>query len=306
MIAADAKASFSGHESFPCRYTWLKKSVDAVTRDEFAFAADDAMVRLGVGKNMVSSMRHWGLTLGMLQEEPPVSGRGRVRPIRPSELGRSLLADDGWDPYLEDPATLWLLQWRLVSRPERATTWWWVFNHYPGVVFTRAELQKGLETLIAQRPGWTRTTSASLKRDIDVFIRTYAPQRRGKTGLEDTLDCPLADLGLIRESNRQQTFQIVRSAQASLSIDIFGYALAEYLVDRPAKTQTITLEELAFGEGSPGRVFCLDEPGLIRRLDQMESITAGSVVFDETAGLKQLYVNQLPEPIEMLRQCYAA
>ena len=306
MTTANGKASFSGHESFPLRYAWLKKSVDAAGQDEFTFVAPDAMVRLGVGKNMVSSMRHWGLTLGMLEEERPVPGRGRVRPIRPSELGQSLLADDGWDPYLEDPATLWLLQWRLVSGPERATTWWWVFNHYPGVIFTRAELQKGLETLIAQRPSWSRTTGASLKRDIDVFIRTYAPQRRGKTGLEDTLDCPLADLGLIRESNQQQTFQIVRGPRASLPIDIFGYALAEYLVDRAAKTQTITLEELAFGEGSPGRVFCLDEPGLILRLDQMESITSGGVVFDETAGLRQLYVHQLPEPIEMLRQCYAA
>lgn len=305
MIAANGKASFSGHESFPLRYAWLKKSVDAVARDEFAFAAPDAMVRLGVGKNMVSSMRHWGLTLGMLEEKPPMRGRGRVHPIRPSELGKSLLADKGWDPYLEDPATLWLLQWRLASEPERATTWWWVFNHYPGVIFTRAELQKGLEALIAQRPTWSRTTSASLKRDVDVFVRTYVPQRRGRTALEDMLDCPLAELGLIRESSRRQTFQIVRGAHASLPIDIFGYALAEYLVSRPANTQTITLEELAFGEGSPGRVFCLDEPGLVRRLDQMESITAGDVVFDETAGLKQLCVHRLPEPIAMLKLCYA-
>lgn len=306
MIAANGKASFSGHESFPLRYAWLKKSVDAVAQDRFAFAAPDAMVRLGVGKNMVSSMRHWGLTLGMLEEESPRQSRGRVRPIRPSQLGQSLLADDGWDPYLEDPATLWLLQWHLVSRPERATTWWWVFNHYPGIVFTRAELQKGLEALIAQRPNWSRTTSASLKRDIDVFIRTYAPQRRGKTGLEDTLDCPLAELGLIRESHQQQTFQIVRGTHASLRTDVFGYALTEYLAGRPVKAQTITLEELAFGEGSPGRVFCLDEAGLVRRLDQMELITAGDVVFDETAGLKQLYVHRLPEPIEMLKLCYTA
>ena len=306
MTEAGAKASFSGHESFPLRYAWLKKSVDAVDADRFAFQADDAMVRLGVGKNMVSSMRHWGLTLGMIEEEALTSARGRARPVRPTELGRLLFADDGWDPYLEDPATLWLLHWRLASRPERATTWWWVFNRYPGVVFTRVALQRGLEALLAQHTSWNRTTSSSLKRDIDVFVRTYAPHRRGKAGLEDALDCPLAELGLIRHSNRSQMFQIVRGAHASLPFGIFVYALADYLLDRSSKAPTITLEELAFGEGAPGRVFCLDEPGLIRRLDQMESITAGSIVFDETAGLKQLYVDKLPDPIGLLERCYAA
>ena len=305
MIETNGKASFSGHESFPLRYTWLKKSVDAVASDRFAFQADDVMVRLGVGKNMVSSMRHWSLTFGMTEEEALVPGRRRIRPMRPSKLGGLLFADDGWDPYLEDPATLWLLHWRLVSQPGRATTWWWVFNQYPGIVFTRAELQNGLEALIAQRPTWSRTTSASLKRDIDVFVRTYAPQRRGKPALEDTLDCPLAELGLIRESNQSQTFQIVRGPHASLPTDIFAYALAEYLADRSSRTQTITLEELAFGEAAPGRVFCLDEPGLIRRLDQMESITDGGVVFDETAGLKQLYVHRSPDPIALLDRCYS-
>ena len=296
------RVSFSGHETFPFRYPWLKKAVDAVDADPYALEADDAMVRLGVGKNMVSSIRHWGLATGMLDETPRSRGNRR-RARTPSALGRSLLLDGGWDPFLEDPGTLWLLHWQLVSRPEQATTWWWVFNRYPGTVFTRADVQEALETLGVQS-GWTRTTSASLKRDIDVFIRTYTPQRRRNILLEDTLDCPLVELGVIRASSRQQAFALVRSGHESLPDEIFAYALAEYLRRQSPRAGAVTLEELAFGDGAPGRAFCLDEPGLMGRLDRIEALTDGGVVFDETAGLKQIYVHRAPEPTALLHRYY--
>lgn len=298
------RVSFSGHETFPFRYTWLKKAVDAVDADPDAFHADDAMVKLGVGKNMVSSIRHWGLATGMLEEAPGQRAR-RSRSLAPTELGRSLFLDEGWDPFLEDPGTLWLLHWQLVSRPERATTWWWVFNRYPGTIFTRADIQEALEMLGAQS-GWTRVTAASLKRDIDVFIRTYAPQRRRNALLEDTLDCPLVELGVVHASSEQQTLVLVRSGHETLPDEVFGYALAEYLGRRPVSTRTVTLEELSFGDGAPGRAFCLDEAGLLGRLDRIEALTNGGVVFDETAGLKQLYVHGAPDPTALLRRYYDA
>ena len=297
------RVSFSGHETFPFRYTWLKKAVDAVDADEYAFHhADEAMVDLGVGKNMVASMRHWGIATGMLSNATGRRG-SRTRPLRSTELGRRLFRDGGWDPFLEDPGTLWLLHWRLASRREHATTWWWMFNQYPATVFTRADVQQALQTLVAQR-GWTRATSETLKRDIDVFIRTYAPQRRRNVLLEDTLDCPLAELGIIHASSRQQTFILIRNGHESLPDEVFAYALADYLQRRPSQTQTLTLEDLAFGDGAPGRVFCLDEPGLLGRLDRLETLTDGGVVFDETAGLKQIYVHRKPEPVTLLQHYY--
>ena len=301
-MTASERVSFSGHETFPFRYTWLKKAVDAVDNYEYAFHADDAMVKLGVGKNMVSSMRHWGIATGMLAEATPRRG-SRTRPLRTTELGGRLFGERGWDPFLEDPATLWLLHWQLVSRPDRATTWWWVFNQYPGTVFTRSDIQEALETLVAQR-GWTRATRASLKRDIDVFIRTYAPQQRRNVLLEDTLDCPLAELGVMRASSRQQTFALIRSGHESLPDEVFAYALSDFLQRRPSQAQTVTLEDLAFGEGAPGRTFCLDESGLLGRLDRIEAMTDGGVVFDETAGLKQVYVHRVSEPVTLLQHHY--
>lgn len=297
-----ARVSFSGHETFPFRYTWLKKAVDAVDAEPYALHADDAMVRLGVGKNMVSSIRHWGLATGMLAEGSARRG-SRIRPLAPTDLGRSLFLDGGWDPFLEDPGTLWLLHWQLASRPEPATTWWWVFNQYPGTIFTRADVQEALETLGAQR-GWTRVTGASLKRDIEVFVRTYARQRRRNALLEDTLDCPLVELGVIQASSRQQTFVLARNDQESLPDEIFAYALAEHLRRRSSEARSVSIEELSFGDGAPGRVFCLDEPGLLGRLDRIEALTDGGVVFDETAGLKQIYVHRAPDATALLCRYY--
>jgi len=99
--------SFSGHETFPFRYPWLKKGFDAVREDGDVFARDDAITILGVGKNMVRSIRHWCLAAGVLQENHETKGGA----IRATGFGVFLLADEGPDPYLEDPATLWALHW---------------------------------------------------------------------------------------------------------------------------------------------------------------------------------------------------
>src|SRR3982751_2851058 len=97
--------AFSGHETFPFRYPWLKKGYDAVREDGDVFVRDDAITTLGVGKNMVRSIRHWCLAAGLLQEGKKGGGSG----VQVTQLGKLLLAEDGLDPYLEDPATLWLL-----------------------------------------------------------------------------------------------------------------------------------------------------------------------------------------------------
>ena len=96
------RPSFSGHQSFPFRYPWLKKGIDGIASDPRIFGADDAMVRFGVGKNMVASMRHWGLALGVLQEPPDVPGN-RGRSLESTELGNALFTDAGWGPVPGGP-----------------------------------------------------------------------------------------------------------------------------------------------------------------------------------------------------------
>jgi hypothetical protein len=114
MQLPQTSLSFAGPETFPFRYAWLKKGVDRVAEDSALFLRDEAMTRLGVGKNRVRSIRHWCLAAGLIEE----AGAGARRPtgcFRPTALGRALFGANGLDPYLEDPATLWLLHWQIVT-----------------------------------------------------------------------------------------------------------------------------------------------------------------------------------------------
>jgi hypothetical protein len=216
-----------------------------------------------------------------------------------------LFSDNGWDPYLEDVGTLWLIHWRLASTPEPATTWWWILNQYPGTSFTRRELQAQLERLVEQL-GLVRVSAASLKRDIDCFIRTYSPSQRARTVPEETLDCPLIELGLLREGSDHQSYQLARGNHPTLPLPIFGYALATYLERRGGQAQSVSLNELAFGEGAPGRVFGLNESGLLTRLEALGALTGDALVYDETAGLKQIFLHKSLQPGTLLERYFEA
>src|SRR5437879_4449899 len=148
MGVSNVQSSFSGHETFPFRYPWLKKGFDAVREDGNIFLRDDATTILGVGKNMVRSIRHWCLAAGVLEED-----RQGKTALRPTDLGKLLLSNEGLDPFLEDPATLWLLHWQIASNRSRATTWFWTFSHFNEPEFAREALASALFKWTQTLPG---------------------------------------------------------------------------------------------------------------------------------------------------------
>jgi hypothetical protein len=294
--------SFSGHETFPFRYPWLKKGYDAVLADPCLFQRDNATTTLGVGKNMVRSIRHWCLAAGMLREHRASSGTT----LQVTDLGTLLFADDGLDPYLEDPATLWLLHWQLAANRARATTWFWTFSHFHEPEFTREVLTSALFR-------WTQTLHgkpvalSSVKRDVDCFLRTYVPSRPGpRSFVEDTLDCPLVELNLLTLVGDGQTYQFRRGAQQGLPDGVLMYAVARFWETFAPGSETLALPDLARQPGSPGRLFKMDESALIERLEQAERLTAGLLAYRETAGLRQLFRRQRPDSKQLLAEAYAA
>ena len=56
---------FSGHETFKCKTHWLKRGYDFICNG-CNFNDEDAVVRLGVGKNMVSSIKYWMKAFGFI------------------------------------------------------------------------------------------------------------------------------------------------------------------------------------------------------------------------------------------------
>jgi hypothetical protein len=296
-----AAYSFSGHESFPLRYPWLPKTIQALQVYEDLFGRPDDLVILGVGKNMVRSMRHWCLTLDLL--EPP----RRTASERPSSLGKHLFSKDGWDPYLEDPGTLWLLHWKMVRRPERASAWYLIFSQFSPEStsgFTREEIIEWLAQRAEERPG-TRATVNSIKRDVDVFIRTYVPSKtKPNMPPEDSFDSPLSELGLIVEIKRD-TYAFDHRDKPALPDSIFLYSLIEFWEQVAPDDATLSFERIAYGGGSPGAAFKLPENELAERIERVSHLAGFS--FDETAGMRQLLRReQPPSALEVLAEYYGS
>src|SRR5262249_12274916 len=154
------------------------------------------------------------------------------------------------DPFLEDSATHWLLQWQIASNFARATTWYWTFSYFHEPEFTR-------EALTSAVFRWTQTlrgklvAQSSVKRDVEVFLRTYVPSRQGRGDLvEDSLDCPLVELGLILQT-APQTYQFQRGNQKGLSDFILIFAVLRYWESRAPNLETMSITELARQPGSP-------------------------------------------------------
>ncbi|MBB6050759.1 DUF4007 family protein [Armatimonas rosea] len=299
-------ATFSGHETFTFRYPWLKKGVDGVRADSAIFQRDEAIVKLGVGKNMVTSIRHWCLATGMIQEKKPDKERRRM--LERSELGTRLLSDNGWDAYLEREATLWLLHWQLVTNPNRATTWHGAFHLFNEPEFTRKSLANFLMRL-AEEKNWGRVSPGTVESDVACFIRTYVPVKRGVTSTqEDTLDCPLTELALLQmipgDKDEDHRYRFQTRPKRGLSPAIFAYALASFWEQHYPNQGTLSLREILHGAGSPGRAFRLDEQSVLNYLDALSEATGGALGFEDTALIRQAVRVRTVHPLEILERFY--
>lgn len=297
-----SQVSFYGHETFPFRHSWLTKGVNAVSQKAEFFSSERAMIELGVGKNMVQAIRYWCLALHLICEDATAGARsGRYVP---TEFGRSVFVEGGFDPYMEDPATLWLLQWNLASNLKQATTWFWMFNYWLGDEFTKEKALREIQSWLDGQ-GYKAVSANSLKRDVDCFVRTYVNSRQTKTEVvEDSLDCPLVDLRLIAEIADDKTYQFQRGAQASLPDEVLAIAVVDFWRGCDDLSNSLAFAKIAFDPGSPGRIFKLDEDTLAGRLEKIESLTEGALYYDETSGLKQVYRRASVEPIKLLKSYY--
>jgi hypothetical protein len=231
---------------------------------------------------MVRSMRHWALATSVLQEEP--KSRGSL--MRVSQLGQFLFGSSGKDAYLEDPATLWLLHWQLLAHPTKCTTWKWVFSSLPSNEFTRNTLVESLRE--AARKTGSEPSESSVRRDVEVFVRTYLPSRLS-SGLiaEESLDCPLVELDLLQET--AGVFRFARGPKETLPDSVFAFAVSDYWHRTASGRESLSFTDLLYGLSSPGSAFKLDENSLVERLERLEHFSEGDLSYADTAGLKQLY-----------------
>jgi hypothetical protein len=287
------RGQFAGHETFPLRLLWLKKVYEAVKggAPSGTFKEQEAIARFGVGRNMAASMRYWALASGFFEETD--------RTIRPTRLGSLILPEQGFDPYLESAATIWLAHWHVASSAEMTTTAFYAFNALAAVEFDAAALVDEL-LVLTNAKGW-RATKGTLKRDVEVFLRSYV--RRGDWQSEDAAEPLLAELGLIREARLGGYYEFVRGPKPTLTNGVFALALKQFW-ERQGGSTALTAEQICYEPGSPGRVFKLDEDSLITRLMRLHELTDGAWEWTDTAGMRQVQRRSPFDPLPLIAADY--
>jgi hypothetical protein len=294
-LAAAARPAFGRHETFHPRYGWLRKAFSAALfGGADAFTREDATVRLGVGKNMVHAIRYWGLAFKVI-EEVHQPDRPRLPGLRPSAFGDVLLGDDGWDSYLEDPASLWLLHWKLLSPPCLAPVWWLAFNTLTATSFTEGKLLQFVQAQLADLTQWPAVVEGSVKKDVDCLIRMYASRRTGRQTLDDVVDCPFRELRLMDlVPGEGRLYRFAPSSRSAIPDVMVAYASLDFMARTAPTASTSSIARLATEQGSPGMVFRLTELDVFAALGRVAAATRKMQVA-EPAGVRQLLIFERPQ-----------
>jgi hypothetical protein len=306
----EAEYRISGHESFPCRYTWLPKAVRGLDADPKLFADEErSMVDLGVGKNMVRSIRFWSLASGMAV----VESKGAAPVL--TDLAVTLLGKRGLDPFLEDRRTLWLLHWNFATNVQAPLLAWDYFlNRWQEPELTPSVAIKALEKVAGQDDCVSRTT---LEQHFDTFLHTYVPTRGRKGDVqEDNLDCPLVELQLMvktgdreidRSSGKREPIYVFRREEKpDITPELFVYCLNDFWQNRHASEATLPLRDVAYGHGSPGQIFKLAEDDVRARVEDLDKRSEGMFLYAESANLQQIRRTAGVKPSSLLKAIYAA
>lgn len=287
-----ATPMFANHQTFHPRFGWIKKGYDAVTRDPNVFNDKSAPVTLGVGKNMVEAIRFWTFATKMIARSPHPD-RPRTSVYSPTRIGRALLDDRvGLDPYLEDPATLWMLHWHAVSERTVLPVWRLAFNDFGALEFTEEELLQYCTDEIAATT-WSQPMKSSVQKDVDCLLRMYSRREtQGRQTLDDLLDSPFRELGLIRPSpgTKKNTYRVIRGSKPTLPAAAITYACLDYLSRGAENSRTITLTRLAADPGAPGRIMKLTEQDIADAIEESAG-AVGHLRLARPAGSRQLAIN---------------
>lgn len=264
-----ARPIFSGHESFACKSHWLKRGYDFVCGNN-NFNDDNAVVVLGVGKNMVAAIRYWMKALGLIDD----NGNS-------TSIAERLLANDGYDPYFEDMGSLWLMHFNLINQ-NYATAYKTTFvdYHQQRNLIDKLKLQNFIKHLCFDEANCRNLYNENtVKRDIGVLFHNYC--RSANTGVEDS-NMLLAPLNLIQDMGDGQ-YAFNYDTRSIVPTHIFLYALLSITKEESISFTSDAMKTLAL-------IFCLTNNDLLSIVKQLCREYPSILVFSDNSGIKELQI----------------
>ncbi len=287
---------FRGHETFFIRKGWLGKGMKNVDRSPEVFVSKEEkpMDVLGIGSNMVKSLRYWMQAVGLTEE--PKSGK-RVQTF--TDIGEIIYREDR---YLEEQGTLALLQWHLAQNKDDATAWYYFFYVFKMQEFTRDDFVQSLNNYVLINNASATVAERSYQDDFNCIVNTYLPRYKTSSRYsspENNISCPLGELGLIDIASKER--KLYRKNMPSSAMLPTMITLAIILQAHPGE-QEIEISKLLNGEGSIGRAFNMDMTLLLDILRRIENL--GAVRIIRTAGLDVIRILTDKTAIECIAQYY--
>ncbi len=265
-----ASYSFSGHESFACKSLWLKKGYDFIVHGH-NFNAPEAVIHLGVGKNMVSSIRYWLKVCNIYSD-------GKI-----TFLGNYLFNDDnGKDPYLEDLATLWLLHFNLVFNAQ-ASIYRIFFCEFQRerARFTKDQFTSYIKYKLINEGQKSSYNENTVKKDIDVLIHNYALPRKPQSN--EDFSALFIDLDLLRINDNDKEYYFNTEGKRKVPTQIFLYALAK--LKEKEGDNTLPYDDIRH---YVGMTFCMTDAEIIEMLKLLASLYSSHLSYSDEAGIRQI------------------
>ena len=280
---------FSGHETFHCKHFWLKKGYDFVF-DNNSFKDDDAVVKLGVGKNMVSSIQFWMNAFGLLEVDEI------------SEFANNLFNDDGYDCFLEDEGSIWLLHFKLLSK-NYSSIYRLTFNDFRKTRISSEFTSRQLEDFIGKyllKEG-VSFSEKSIENDVKVLIRNYVSlYKKGAKSLEDDFSSLLINLYTITIVpdtfvDGHQVMKLLYDSKFNLPSHIFLFSILDHFENQ----FSISVNDIQLEVSD---LFLCNREGTELKLYQLQE--KGYLVFKDNAGRKEIQLNRSINKWDILKDYY--
>ncbi len=290
---------FRAHDTFAIRKGWLNKGLRNIEKapDVFISKDNNPMDVLGIGANMVKSLRYWLQATGLTVE--PNSGK-RTQSL--TSIGEIIYNND---PYFEETGSLWLVHYGLATNIEEATSWYLFFNEFQMQEFSEDDFYKSLRKFITMQDGETMPSSRAISDDFKCIINTYYPGKRN-TGddidPENNIECPLTELGLISYVATTQGNRIYRKCTPK-NENIPDLIALYAILNQIGEQKEVKISLLQNSNNSIGKIFLLDTLSLLHILYQLER--AGYIKVVRTAGLDVIRISTDLTPEECVKQYYS-
>ena len=271
------KTSFSGHEKFDCKASWLPlayQDIDAVYKD-----IEDAIAITGLGSNKVKSLKQW-ISKFTLRDDDNFSKQAQI-----------IFSND---PYLERVESLWILHAYISQNYEKATLYYLFFNDFFMPTFTKNSLLDKTITWCTNKN--LKMSQNTLESDVTVLIKMYL-KNNTKSKFSSSL---FSDLNLLHEVDNEYIFNVKNPAELS---DVTFFYIFLYFI-RENKEQTISVKDLQYGKMSLQYTLGLTEEKLLEKLEKLSDLSNGEIVYQEAAGIKQLYLNNREDLTKALKNVY--